>query len=47
MITTNPITANDLKELIISTMVEYLKNNSVTLGGGAGSSLWLYKNNLH
>lgn len=33
MITTNPITANDLKELIISTMVEYLKNNSVTLGG--------------
>lgn len=35
MITTNPITANDLKELIISTMVEYLKNNSVTLGGGA------------
>lgn len=34
MITTNPITANDLKELIISTMVEYLKNNSVTLGGG-------------
>jgi len=34
MITTNPITANDLKELIISTMLEYLKNNSVTLGGG-------------
>ena len=34
MITTNPITANDLKELIISTMVEYLKNNSVTVGGG-------------
>lgn len=33
MITTNPITINDLKELIISTMVEYLKNNSVTLGG--------------
>ena len=37
MITTNPITANDLKELIISTMVEYLKNNSVTLGGGGKS----------
>lgn len=25
MLTTNPITADDLKELIISTMVEYLK----------------------
>lgn len=35
MLTTNLITADDLKELIISTMVEYLKNNSVTLGGGA------------
>lgn len=35
MITINPITADDLKELIISTMVEYLKNNSITLGGGA------------
>lgn len=34
MITTNPITADDLKVLIINTMVEYLKNNSVTLGGG-------------
>lgn len=34
MITTNPITADDLKEFIINTMVEYLKNNSVTLGGG-------------
>ena len=34
MLTTNPITADDLKELIINTMVEYLKNNSVTLGGG-------------
>lgn len=39
MITTNPITANDLKELIISTMVEYLKNNSVTLGGVEISSV--------
>lgn len=34
MLTTNPITADDLKELIINTMVEYLKNNSVTLGEG-------------
>jgi hypothetical protein len=34
MLTTNPITSDDLKELIISTVVEYLKNNSVTLGGG-------------
>lgn len=33
MLTTNPITADDLKEFIISTVVEYLKNNSVTLGG--------------
>lgn len=37
MLTTNPITADDLKEFIISTVVEYLKNNSVTLGGGGKS----------
>lgn len=34
MITTNPTTADDLKQLILDTVIDYLKNNSVTLGGG-------------
>jgi hypothetical protein len=42
MLTTNPITSDDLKELIISTVVEYLKNNSVTLGGGGRNILRKY-----